>query len=114
MLKSKFLRTVILTVATLGTFDAIAQSAMGCVVSQQNALGGWDILNNCSYSVTASWCVVGYDCKAGNHIFSNTWTIRSGTSYPVSGSRGRKIEYAACKGSATIRGVGNDEFECQK
>ncbi len=62
------------------------------------------IFNRCPYIVEAAWCVVGFDCKPG---YANMQTLGANRGYTVFGTaddgRGRRVEYAACRGANTIR-----------
>lgn len=94
---------------------AFAQEPMDCVKLNPTATGGVEVKNNCSYLVTAHWCVVGYDCRTGRESpYSSMTNIKPGNSYPVSGSRGRSVEFAACEGrDIGVRVVGR-QFQCTK
>jgi hypothetical protein len=87
---------------------------MACVQLQQRSTGAVELLNTCSHRIEVSWCVEGYDCKNGNWGYSNSTALSPGKSYPATGSKGRRVYYAACDTAhASIIEAGNGRFSCR-
>lgn len=90
--------------------------AVQCIRVIQNQNGGSELLNTCDRTITANWCVVGYDCRTPPNKYSNLWNIGAGRSYPVQGARGRRIEYAACMGAnvSIVESTNGNNFDCKQ
>lgn len=95
--------------------NATGQPATHCVSLQQTSQGGMEIYNGCTDVVSVAWCIKGVDCNAGENLYSNLWNIGVGKSWPVSGSRGNSVSYAACMGAdVLIQSRGDNQFVCRK
>jgi hypothetical protein len=93
---------------------ASSKPAIECVSIERNAHGGASFANHCASAVEAFWCIEGVDCKHGTWGMSNSWTIRPGHSYPISGSRGKNVQAFACdKPNASIIEHGPNLFSCK-
>jgi hypothetical protein len=71
------------------------EHANGCISIHSGILE-----NTCAFTVTASWCGEGVDCKNGR--FRNLWNIGSGRHYSTLSPPGTFIRFAACKGPDTL------------
>ncbi|HUQ26755.1 MAG TPA: hypothetical protein VM140_13885 [Burkholderiales bacterium] len=71
-----------------------AADARGCsrLVAKPGGQSGWQFVNNCPTAVEFFWCS-GAECERDS---GNTWTIRSGGSWPVTG---RDVRWGACRGA---------------
>jgi len=91
-----------------------SQQAAHCVSAVRKASGGVDLTNTCNYSVEVAWCVRNYDCKYGSWGFVSTRTLGSGTSYPVSGSLNRSVNFGACSpANSNIVSVTENRYQCR-
>ncbi|MGD9813902.1 MAG: hypothetical protein AB7Q23_07515 [Hyphomonadaceae bacterium] len=94
----------------------MAQPAYAEAVTECLDLVDGSLVNNCPFTIEATWCTENVDCNNGR--YTNTWTIGANRSYPVNGGRsGNYVHWGACRGANTLSTHGTAayswEFYCE-